>query len=36
MADELREIGLDVAIYNNSGMSKKDLCKLIMVEQGLE
>ena len=36
MADELREVGLDVAIYNNSGMDKKDLCKLIMVEQGLE
>ena len=36
MADELREVGLNVAIYNNSGMSKKDLCKLIMVEQELE
>ena len=36
MADELRNLGFDVAIYNNSGMDKKDLCKLIMVEQGLE
>jgi deoxyadenosine/deoxycytidine kinase len=36
IADELRELGFDVVVYNNSGMSKKDLCKLIMVEQDLE
>ena len=36
MADELREYGFNVAVYNNSGMSKKDLCNLIMVEQDLE
>lgn len=36
IADELREKGLSVSVYNNSGMSKKDLCKLIMIEQGLE
>ena len=36
MADELRDLGFDVAVYNNSGLAKKDLCKLIMVEQDLE
>lgn len=36
IAEELRKRGFDVTTYNNSGMSKKDLCKLIMVEQGLE
>jgi thymidylate kinase len=36
IADELREYGFNVAVYNNSGMSKKDLCNLIMIEQGLE
>ena len=36
IADELRELGFDVVVYNNSGMNKKDLCKLIMVEQDLE
>ena len=36
MADELRNLGFDVAVYNNSGLAKKDLCKLIMVEQDLE
>ena len=36
IAEELREKGFDVAVYNNSGLAKKDLCKLIMVEQNLE
>lgn len=36
LVDELREFGFDVVVYNNSGMNKKDLVNLIMIEQDLE
>lgn len=36
LADELRNAHVDVRVYNNSGMSKDDLTKLVMTDLGLK
>lgn len=36
IADELRNAHIDVRVYNNSGMSKDDLTKLVMTDLGLK
>lgn len=36
IADELRNAHVDVRVYNNSGMSKDDLTKLVITDLGLK